>query len=180
MKKTLCIVFTVLFPIFGLIQSANAEKEVEYNVYSDPVNKFYLKAPAGWLPGDNKTDIVVYIIVETPQNDPVNSLNVQKIPVSFPGEPQPKEAIDMLSQQILNDLSSAPGFAIGRDDYLTTPAGNARMFDVKYSYNGKTLRQAQIIFYHKDALYMIAYTADFDTFNTDIFNTAINSFNFTE
>ena len=178
--RNVFLMFLVLVLCSTVSLSFSQEKEVEFTVYSDPANKFYLKSPKGWLPADQKSEIVVYIIVETPDNDPINSLNVQKIPVSFPGEEQPKVAIDLLAQQLLDDLSGADRFSINSDKYFTVNDRLVREFDMNYDYKGKNLRQSQAVLYNDGFVYVIVYTADNTVYNAKIYSTAISSFNFTE
>ena len=175
--KKICFLLVALLIVSSFSSPAfSQEKKVEFTIYSDPENKFYLQVPKGWMPADQKSDIVVYIIVETPENKPVNSLNVQKIPVSFPGEEQPKEAINMLTQQLQENLSGAPGFTMLSDNFYTINGQLVRVFDVEYDYEGAKLRQTQAVLYQNGNLFAIIYTADTSVYNEEIFTKAVDTF----
>lgn len=175
MKITL---FAILTFITCSVDLCYSEKDINFTIHSDPENKFYLKVPKGWIPAAEDSEAVVYIIVETPLNNPVNSLNVQRIPVSFPGEEQPKVAIDLLARQLMDDLSTAEHFSINSDNYLTVNERTVREFDVNYEYNSMALRQTQAILYNNGFLYIIVYTADRSVYNSEIYQTALHSFEF--
>jgi len=174
--KKIFLLFVFIFVICSTINPVFAE--VKFTMHSDPENKFYLKVPDGWLDADNTSAVVVYIIVATAENDPVNSLNVQKIPVTIPSEEHTKGAIDILTKQLLGDLSSAEGFKLSKDAYSTINDRMVRETDVKYLYNGKPLRQTQGILYNEGFLYVIVYTADNSVYDKNIYKNAISSFDF--
>ena len=177
MKKSIVNVLAVMI-IMALVTPVFSQgPESGFTMHSDPENKFYLQVPKGWIPADQKSDVVVFIIVATPDNNPVSSLNVQKIPVNFPGEEQPKEAIDLLTGQLLDSLAQAPGFELMEDTYRQVNNRLMRIFDVMYTYNGKTLRQTNGVTYANGILYAVIYTADVNVYNSQIFITAANSFN---
>ena len=177
MRKSIVNVLAVMI-IMALVTPVFSQgPESGFTLYSDPENKFYLQVPAGWIPADQKNDVVVFIIVATPDNNPVSSLNVQKIPVTFPGEEQPKEAIDLLTGQLLDSLAQGSDFKLVQDTYRQVNDRLMRIFDVQYTYNGRTLYQTNGVTYANGNLYAIIYTADASVYNSQIFVTAANSFN---
>ncbi len=170
----LCFVF--LFVVIGNI--SGQEKKVSYTVYSNAADGFSLKVPAGWLSANQKSQVVIYIIVETPQNVPIHSFNIQKIPVNFSGKESPLAAIDLVAQQFYDQVSGAKEFKLIKDRYLSVNDREIREVIFSLKYGKATLMQAQTFLYNKNAVYVLVYTADKTVYNEEIHKTALDSFNF--
>ncbi|NOY08331.1 MAG: hypothetical protein GXP33_05780 [Spirochaetes bacterium] len=168
--------FLFVFVVIGNI--SGQEKKVTYTVYSNAAEMFSLKVPAGWLPANQKSKVVIYIIVETSKNVPIHSFNIQKIPVNFSGEESPLAAIDLVAQQFYDQLSGAEDFKLIKDRYLSVKDREIRETIFSLKYGKATLMQAQTFIYNKNAVYVLVYTADKTVYNEEIHKTALNSFSF--
>ena len=173
----LLVVFAVLCVQGNIVI---AEEAPEYTAYTDSEHGFCINTPKGWTPAALRSKEIVFKVVAVPDNDPINALNIQMIPVSFKDVEEPKVAIDLVAAQLLNSFSVVKNNKVIADNYKTVNAQEIREIVVGYTLEEKQIKQAHALLYHKYNVYIIAYTAESKALNNDIFVKAIETFEFTK
>jgi len=177
-KKLLQFIFYPMLLFLYIFNVSGQDEKVSYTVYSNESEGFSVRVPKGWHLVDQHNEVVIYITVETPQNDPVHAFNIQKIPVTFSEEESSLAAIDFIAQQFYDQLSGIEGFGLITDKYISINNRKIREMILSFRYDGVTLIQSHTILYHNGTVFVLIYTADERVYNAQIHKMALSSFSF--
>jgi hypothetical protein len=131
-----------------------------YRTFSSPDYGFSLQYPAGWVEGEKGKASVVCMFLANAKNSPVSSLNVQVVPVSGAGDSRSKDAINLVAQQLIDQITGALKGRIRNDTWTTSGLLTGRELDSEYAYEGASIRQRQFLTYRADKVFILILTAD--------------------
>jgi hypothetical protein len=139
---------------------AAAPPSPAYRTFSSPEYGFSIQYPAGWLEGDKGTASVICMFLANADNSPVSSLNVQVVPVNGADDSRYKEAINLVAQQLIDQITGALKGRIRNDTWTTTGILTGRELDSEYDYKGARIRQRQFLIYRANKVFVLVLTAD--------------------
>lgn len=148
------IVFTVAAP------KAAAPPSSAYRTFSSPDYGFSIQYPAGWVEGEKGKASVACMFLGNPANSPVSSLNVQVVPVTGAGDAKSREAINLVAQQLIDQITGALKGRLRGDTWTTAGALTGRELDSEYAYQGARIRQRQFLTYRANRVFILILTAD--------------------
>jgi hypothetical protein len=148
------IVFTVA------AARAAAPPSPAYRTFSSPDYGFSIQYPAGWVEGEKGKPSVVCMFLANAKNSPVSSLNVQVVPVTGAGDSLGKEAINLVAQQLIDQITGALKGRLRNDTWTTAGLLTGRELDSEYDYQGARIRQRQFLTYRASKVFILILTAD--------------------
>ncbi len=148
------IVFTVAAP------KAAAPPSSAYRTFSSPEYGFSIQYPAGWVEGEKGKASVACMFLANADNSPVSSLNVQVVPVTGAGDSKSKEAINLVAQQLIDQITGALKGRLRNDTWTTAGSLLGRELDSEYAYQGANIRQRQFLTYRANKVFILILTAD--------------------
>lgn len=131
-----------------------------YRTFSSTEHGFTLKYPGNWVEGAKSSPAVAFIYLANLQNDPVSNINVQVIPVTLEDPSQSKEAVNLVAQQLIDQITSEEGSSIKNDEWVQVGPNNGRELVFEYPFKDKSLRQRQFLTFHGLNVYAVIYTAE--------------------
>jgi len=139
---------------------AAAPPSPAYRTFSSPDHGFSMQYPAGWVAGEKGTANVACMFLANADNTPVSSLNVQVVPVTGAGDSKSKEAINLVAQQLIDQITGSLKGRIRNDTWTTAGKLTGRELDSGYAYAGATIRQRQFLTYRANKVFILILTAD--------------------
>jgi hypothetical protein len=131
-----------------------------YRTFSSPDYGFSIQYPAGWVEGEKGSSSVACMFLANAANTPVSSLNVQVVPVTGAGDSKSKEAINLVAQQLIDQITGALKGRLRNDTWTTTGMLTGRELDSGYAYQGASIRQRQFLTYRANKVFILILTAD--------------------
>lgn len=131
-----------------------------YRTFSSPDHGFSIQYPAGWVEGEKGKSSVVCMFLANADNSPVSSLNVQVVPVTGAGDSRSKEAINLIAQQLIDQITGVLKGRIRNDTWTTAGILTGRELDSEYAYQGVKIRQRQFLTYRANKVFVLVLTAD--------------------
>ena len=131
-----------------------------YRTFSSPEHGFSIQYPAAWVEGEKGTASVVCMFLANADNTPVSSLNVQVVPVTGADDSTSKEAINLVAQQLIDQITGALKGSLRNDTWTTAGTLLGRELDSEYAYQGARIRQRQFLTYHANKVFVLILTAD--------------------
>lgn len=131
-----------------------------YRTFSSPDHGFSMQYPAGWVEGEKGAASVACMFLANAANSPVSSLNVQVVPVTGAGDSQGKEAINLVAQQLIDQITGALKGRLRNDTWTTAGKLTGRELDSEYAYQGARIRQRQFLTYRANRVFILILTAD--------------------
>jgi len=131
-----------------------------YRTFSSPDHGFSIQYPAGWVEGEKGSSSVACMFLANADNSPVSSLNVQVVPVTGAGDSLSKEAINLVAQQLIDQITGALKGRLRNDTWTTAGKLTGRELDSEYSYAGARIRQRQFLTYRANKVFILILTAD--------------------
>lgn len=131
-----------------------------YRTFSSPEHGFSIQYPAAWVAGEKGTASVVCMFLANADNSPVSSLNVQVVPVTGADDSQSKEAINLVAQQLIDQITGALKGRLRNDTWTTAGSLTGRELDSEYVYQGAKIRQRQFLTYRGNKVFILILTAD--------------------
>ena len=139
---------------------AAAPPSSAYRTFSSPDYGFSIQYPAGWVEGEKGKPSVICMFLANADNSPVSSLNVQVVPVTGGGDSLSKEAINLVAQQLIDQITGDLKGRIRNDTWTTAGLLTGRELDSEYAYEGARIRQRQFLTYRADKVFVLILTAD--------------------
>ena len=131
-----------------------------YRTFSSPEHGFSIQYPAAWVAGEKGTASVACMFLANADNSPVSSLNVQVVPVTGAGDSRNKEAINLVAQQLIDQITGVLKGRLRNDTWTTAGTLLGRELDSEYPYEGAKIRQRQFLTYRADKVFVLILTAD--------------------
>jgi hypothetical protein len=139
---------------------AAAPPSPAYRTFSSPDYGFSIQYPAGWVEGEKGKPSVICMFLANADNSPVSSLNVQVVPVTGAGDSLSKEAINLVAQQLIDQITGDLKGRIRNDTWTTAGMLTGRELDSEYAYEGASIRQRQFLTYRANKVFILILTAD--------------------
>lgn len=153
-------------PPKGAAQSTTAS--TSYKMFSSKDFGFTVQYPAGWVEGEKSTPSVACMFLSNRDNNPVASLNVQVVPIENASASQSKEAINLVAQQLIDQITKSFKGQIRGDTWVTAGETTGRELDSEYPYKGKSIRQRQFLTFHGDKVFVVIYTVEASLYGTSL------------
>jgi hypothetical protein len=131
-----------------------------YRTFTSREHGFSVQYPAGWVEGEKGAPSVACMFLANPDNSPVASLNVQTVPITGGDDSHAKEAVNLVAQQLIDQITGSLKGRIRGDTWTTAGVLSGRELDSEYTYQGAKIRQRQFLTYHADKVYVLVLTAD--------------------
>ena len=131
-----------------------------YRTFSSPDYGFSIQYPAGWVEGEKGKASVICMFLANAKNSPVSSLNVQVVSVTGAGDSSNKEAINLVAQQLIDQITGVLKGRIRNDTWTTAGSLTGRELDSEYAYEGAGIRQRQFLTYQANKVFILIMTAD--------------------
>ena len=103
---------------------------------------------------------MVCMFLANADNSPVSSLNVQVVPVTGAGDSLSKEAINLVAQQLIDQITGVLKGRLRNDTWTTAGILTGRELDSEYAYEGAKIRQRQFLTYRANKVFVLILTAD--------------------
>ncbi len=145
---------------FTVAQAKAAPPPSTYRTFSSPEHGFSIQYPAGWVEGEKGTSSVACMFLANADNSPVSSLNVQVVPVTGADDSRSKEAINLVAQQLIDQITGALKGRLRNDTWTTAGSQLGRELDSEYAYEGANIRQRQFLTYRANKVFVLVLTAD--------------------
>jgi hypothetical protein len=139
---------------------AAAPPSPAYRTFSSPDYGFSIQYPDGWVEGEKGKSSVICMFLANADNNPVSSLNVQVVPVTGADDSRSKEAINLIAQQLIDQITGVLKGRIRNDTWTTAGMLTGRELDSEYAYKGATIRQRQFFTFRANQVFILILTAD--------------------
>lgn len=149
-----------------LSQAAKTERRsgretgFRYRVFSNPDHGFTIQFPEKWYEGIKSTPAVAFLYLANVENDPISNINVQVVPVTLQDPSQTKEAVGIVAQQLIDQITGIAGSAVKNDEWVEVFNKEGREVVFEYPYKGKMLRQRNFLTFHDSNVIIVIYTAE--------------------
>ncbi len=150
---------------FSVVSDKAGPGPVEYRTFTSRANGFSIQYPAKWVEGVKGSSNVACMFLATPDNSPVASLNVQVVPISGGDDSRSREAVNLVAQQLIDQITGVLKGRIRKDTWTTAEANTGRELDSEYTYQGANIRQRQFLTYHAGKVFVLILTADQEVYN---------------
>ncbi len=147
------------FAVVAPASSAPA-KAPSYKTYVSRTHGFSIQYPAGWVEGEKGAESVACMFLSNAANNPIDSLNVQVIPVTGASPSQHKEAVDLVAKQFIDQIKSYPSGRIRGDTWATAGENQGRELDAEYNYEAKNVRQRMFLTFNADRVIVVILTVE--------------------
>jgi len=145
---------------FTIVAGKSTPGHPEYKTFTSREQGFSIQVPAQWVEGEKGASSVVCMFLANAANDPIASLNVQVVPITGADDSKAKEAVDLVAQQLIDQLTKGSQGKIRKDTWVTAGGNSGRELDSEYVYNGKNVRQRQFLTYHASKVFILILTAE--------------------
>ena len=137
---------------FSVVSEKAVPGPAEYRTFTSRANGFSIQYPARWVEGVKGSANVACMFLATPDNSPVASLNVQIVPISGGNDSRSRDAVNLVAQQLIDQITGVLKGRIRKDTWTTAEANTGRELDSEYAYQGANIRQRQFLTYHAEGL----------------------------
>ena len=145
---------------FAVVPAKATPGHPEYRTFSSREHGFSIQYPAGWVEGQRTSSSVACMFLANAANSPVASLNVQVVPVTLANPSQFKEAINLVAQQLIDQITKNFQGRVRKDSWATADGKEGRELDSEYPYRGTSIRQRQFLTYYSGTVFVVIYTSD--------------------
>jgi len=149
---------------FTIVAGKSTPGHPEYKTFTSREHGFSIQVPAQWVEGDKGAPSVVCMFLANAANKPIASLNVQVVPITGADDSKAKEAVNLVAQQLIDQITGGGGRVRG-DTWTTAAANSGRELDMEYTYEGSKVRQKQFLTYKAEVVFVVVLTVDQDYYS---------------
>jgi len=149
---------------FTVVEGKSTPGHPEYKTFTSRTQGFSIQYPAKWVEGEKGAESVVCMFLANAANKPIASLNVQVVPITGGDDSRAKEAVNLVAQQLIDQITGGGGRVLG-DTWTTAAVNSGRELDMEYAYEGSKVRQRQFLTYKAEKVFVVVLTVDQDYYS---------------